>query len=258
MTISQHTRKRSDDAPVLAVKGLRKEFGGVVALNHVDLEIMSGEIVSIVGPNGAGKTTLFNCIMGRHDLTGGAVTLNGDNITGLPTQSIVHRGLSCTFQIPRVFPNLTVAENMEIYQSHRSESILKTIFKRTDESTNDRIDDLLSFVDIRDMKTVAAGSLSTGQQKLLNLGAVLLREPEVVLLDEPTAGVNPKLVQKIKKMIQTLGQDGQTFVIIEHDMDVVREITDFVYVLANGTNLVSGSPEVVLNNDEVLEVYFGE
>jgi len=175
MTISQHTRERSDNAPVLAVKGLCKEFGGVVALNHVDLEIMSGEIVGIVGPNGAGKTTLFNCIMGRHDPTDGIVTLNGDNITGLPTQSIVHRGLSCTFQIPRVFPNLTVAENMEIYQSHRSESILKTIFKRTDESTNDRIDDLLSFVDIRDMKTVAAGSLSTGQQKLLNLGAVLLR-----------------------------------------------------------------------------------
>ena len=258
MTISQHTRERSDDAPVLAVKGLRKEFGGVVALNHVDLEIMSGEIVGIVGPNGAGKTTLFNCIMGRHNPTDGTVTLNGNNITGLPTQSIVHRGLSCTFQIPRVFPDLTVAENMEIYQSHQSESILKTIFKRTDESTNDRIDDLLSFVDIRDMKTVAAGSLSTGQQKLLNLGAVLLREPEVVLLDEPTAGVNPKLVQKIKKMIQTLGQNGQTFVIIEHDMDVVREITDFVYVLANGTNLISGSPEVALNNDEVLEAYFGE
>ena len=258
MTTSQHAHERPDGTPVLAVDGLRKEFNGVVALDHVDLEIKQGEIVGIVGPNGAGKTTLFNCIMGRYQPTDGTVTLDGDDVTGLPTQSIVHRGLSCTFQIPRVFPDLTVAENMAIYQSHRTENMFKTIFERTDEATGDRIEHLLSFVGIEDMKTAQAGSLSTGQQKLLNLGAALLREPEVILLDEPTAGVNPKLVQKIKQMIQTLGQDGQTFVIIEHDMDVVREITDFVYVLANGTNLVSGTPEVALNEDEVLEAYFGE
>jgi ABC-type branched-chain amino acid transport systems, ATPase component len=161
-------------------------------------------------------------------------------------------------QIPRVFPDLTVAENMEIYQSHRTENIFKTLFERTDESTGSDIDQLLSFVGIKDMKTARAGSLSTGQQKLLNLGAALLREPAVILLDEPTAGVNPKLVEEIKEMIQKLGQDGQTFVIIEHDMDVVREITEFVYVLANGANLVSGTPEFVLNEDEVLEAYFGE
>jgi branched-chain amino acid transport system ATP-binding protein len=255
---SSDRAERAVDDPVLSVEGLRKEFQGVVALDGVTLDVGEGEVVGIVGPNGAGKTTLFNCIMGEYAPTAGRVTLQGRNVTDLSTAAIVDRGMSRTFQIPRVFPDLTVEENMQIYQPHHDESILATLFQRTDQATNGRIDELLSYVGIEDMQSAEAGSLSTGQQKLLNFGAALLREPAVVLLDEPAAGVNPKLVETIKEMIVDLGRDGQTFVVIEHEMDVVREITDFVYVLANGTNLTAGPPEEALNDPRVLEAYFGE
>ena len=249
---------RPETAPVLSVSDLRKEFGGIVALDGVDLSVREGEIIGIVGPNGAGKTTLFNCLMGQLEPTSGSVTLGETDITDLPPPAIVERGIARTFQIPRVFHNLSVHENMQIYQPHRDESMLATLVRGTDGGTRDRIDDLLSFVGLDDMAAVGAGSLSTGQQKLLNIAEALLKEPDIILLDEPAAGVNPALVDDIIDLILELGAEGQTFVIIEHDMDVVRAVTDFVYVLANGTNLTEGEPEPVLNDPRVLEAYFGE
>lgn len=249
---------RADAEAVLSVEELRKEFAGVVALDGADLTVRRGEIVGVVGPNGAGKTTLFNCVLGELAPTAGRILLNDADITGLRTSEIVSRGLSRTYQIPRVFPELTVYENMVVNQSHRGESMIGTTFKETDEDTEARIYDLLEFVDLEGMATEPAGELSTGQQKLLNIASTLLRDPTVVLLDEPTAGVAPALVEDITDLILGLHEDGRTFLVIEHDMDVIRRMAEHVYVLANGRNLTEGPPETALSDPQVLEAYFGE
>jgi branched-chain amino acid transport system ATP-binding protein len=250
--------ERASTGTVLEVTDLQKEFEGVVALDGADVEVREGEIVTLIGPNGAGKTTLFNCVMGTLAPTGGRVRLRGDDITGLKTSDIVKRGLSRTFQIPRVFPELTVRENMIANQNHRNESILRTLYAATDAATDARIDELLSFVDLAAEADEPAGDISTGQQKLLNLATTLLRDPDVIMLDEPTAGVNPALIDDITDKLLRLNREGRTFLVIEHNMDVVRKITDYVYVLDSGTNLVDGQPGPTLSDDRVLEAYFGE
>ncbi len=248
---------RPDEPPTLEIEGLRKEFDGVVALDGASLDVRPGEIVGLVGPNGAGKTTLFNCVMGNLEPTAGRVTLDGEDVTGLRTPDVVDRGLSRTFQIPRVFPELTVRENMVANQDHRDEGLLATAVRGTDSATDDRIDELLAFVGLAGMAAEPAGDLSTGQSKLLNLAATLLRDPEVVLLDEPAAGINPGLVEDVTDLLLELNDRGRTFLLIEHEMDVIRKVTDYVYVLANGTNLTAGTPDEALDDPRVLEAYFG-
>lgn len=251
-------RRRSDQQTVLSAQNMRKEFGAVKALNGADVEVYEGEIVGIVGPNGAGKSTLFNCIGGSLKPTDGQVYLRGEEITGLKMEQIIQQGVSRTFQIARVFPELTVWENMVANQGHADESIFSTLYRSTEEETNARIQELLEFVELESKADIPAGDLSTGQQKLLNLASTLLRNPDIVLLDEPTAGVNPGLIEDIKSHITELNDRGWTFLIIEHNMDVVRNITDYVYVLAEGDNLSSGEPEATLDESQVLEAYFGE
>jgi neutral amino acid transport system ATP-binding protein len=248
---------RTDAASVLEVDGLRKEFGGVTALDGASVEVREGEICTLVGPNGAGKTTLFNCVMGAFPPTAGSVRLRGEEITGQQTHETVQSGLSRTYQIPRVFPELTVRANMEVNQRHGDESVLATVFRRTDAETEGDIDRWLEFVGLASMAEAEASELSTGQQKLLNIAAALLRDPDVLLLDEPTAGVNPGLVDDIAGMLAELNEAGRTFFVVEHDMEFVRRISDHVYVLADGTNLVDGPPEAALNDPRVLESYFG-
>jgi branched-chain amino acid transport system ATP-binding protein len=248
---------RPDDG-VLAVRDVEKRFGGVVALDGATLDVLDGEIVTLVGPNGAGKSTLFNCIMGVHPVTSGSVRLRGEELTEKHTSQIVQSGLSRTFQLARTFPQLTVRENMIANQAHHDESIIRTIVSSTDDETMARIKELTEFLDIDHLIDEPAGSLSTGQKKLLNIASTLLREPDVVLLDEPTAGVNPGLIDEITGAILDLNDQGTTFFVIEHDMDVVHEIADYVYVLASGTNLVDGDPQVALQDERVLEAYFGE
>lgn len=258
MTRAPDNRRQSDEQTVLSVRGIRKEFGAVVALAGVDLDVYEREIVGIVGPNGAGKSTLFNCIGGSLDPTDGQVFLRGEEITGLEMEEIIQQGVSRTFQIARVFPELTVWENMVANQSHADEGLLSTLYRTTDDRTEQRIQELLEFVELESKSEIPAGDLSTGQQKLLNLASTLLRDPDVVLLDEPTAGVNPGLIEDIKSHITELNDRGRTFLIIEHNMDVVRDITDHVYVLADADNLSSGEPEATLDEPQVLEAYFGE
>ena len=249
--------RRTDAEPILQIEGLRKEFGGVTALDGATIEIREGEVCTLVGPNGAGKTTLFNCVMGTFPPTDGTVRLRDEDITGQPTHETVKSGLSRTYQIPRVFPELSVRENMEVNQRHGDESMLATLYSQTDEATDDEIDRWLSFVGLESMAESGAGELSTGQQKLLNIAATLVRDPDVLLLDEPTAGVNPGLVDDIAAMLAELNERGRTVFVIEHDMDFVRQISDYIYVLADGTNLVEGPPGEALNDPRVLESYFG-
>lgn len=250
--------ERTETPPVLEVENVEKNFGGVVALNGTSLEVRDGEIVGVVGPNGAGKSTLFNCIMGVYPPTDGQVFLRDEDITSMYTSQIVRAGISRTFQLARVFPELSVRENMEINQAHEGESLLKTVVSGTDDTTTERIEEIIEFVALDHLIDEPAGNLSGGQKKLLNIASTLVREPDIVLLDEPTAGVNPGLVDDITDTILELNQEGSTFLIIEHDMDVIRKVSDYVYVLADGANLTDGEPQHALQDPQVLEAYFGE
>lgn len=256
-TVGELATPRGVDG-VLSVNDVEKHFGGIIALDGASLDVRDGEIVTLVGPNGAGKSTLFNCIMGVHDVTSGSVRLRDEEITDKYTSEIVQSGLSRTFQIARTFPELTVRENMVANQAHHDETLFGTVLSSTDDETMDRIEELIEFLEIDHLIDEPAGNLSTGQKKLLNIASTLLRDPEVVLLDEPTAGVNPGLVDDITDAIMDLNDQGSTFLVIEHDMDVVHKIGDYAYVLANGTNLVDGTPKEALQDDRVLEAYFGE
>ncbi|MEF8781769.1 MAG: ABC transporter ATP-binding protein [Haloarculaceae archaeon] len=256
MSETQAARTRA--STVLEVEALHKEFGGVIALDGADIEVREGEIVGLIGPNGAGKSTLFNCIMGVHNVDQGRVRIRGEDITTEYTSEIVRSGVSRTFQMARVFPELTVRENMLVNQAHENESLLGTVVSPSDDEIVGRAEELIEFVDLDHLIDEPAGDLSTGQKKLLNIASTLLRDPDVILLDEPTAGVNPALVDNIMDSILELNEEGRTFFIIEHDMDVIRKLSDHVYALANGTNLTSGAPEAVLSDDAVLESYFGE
>jgi len=249
---------RTDASTVLEIEDLHKVFGGVVALDGADIEVREGEIVGLIGPNGAGKSTLFNCIMGVHKVDRGRIRIRGEDITSEYTSEIVRSGVSRTFQLARVFPELTVRENMLVNQAHDDESLVGTVVSPSDDDVVGRAEELIEFVDLDHLVDEPAGDLSTGQKKLLNIASTLLRDPDVILLDEPTAGVNPDLVDDIMDSILELNEEGRTFFIIEHDMDVIRRVSDHVYALANGTNLTSGIPETVLSDDAVLESYFGE
>ena len=249
---------RRETSSVLNVDGVSKEFGGVNALDGATLEVRDGEIVGVIGPNGAGKSTLFNCIMGVRELTDGDVVLNGTDISNARTDVIVNEGVSRTFQLARVFPDLTVRENVLVGQAHEDEAVLGTLFKRSDEAVHEQVDELLEFVGLSSLEDIPAGELSTGQKKLLSIAAALISDPDVVLLDEPAAGVNPGLVDDIVQSIMELNERGATFCIIEHDMDVIRNVSDYLYVLHNGTNLREGHPDAVLEDAAVLEAYFGE
>lgn len=244
--------------PVLEVDGLTKRYGKIKALKDVNIQINHGEVVGLIGPNGAGKSTLFNCIMSVVPVTDGDVWFRKEKITSLKTADIVKRGVSRSFQVARVFPKLTVWENMAVFQEHANENMFKTTVASPEGSAGTRIDELLEMVDLEKLSDEQAGNLSGGQKRLLSIASALVRDPDLILLDEPTAGVNPGLVDDIIDIITTLNDQGHTFLFIEHDMDVMEEIAERAYVLANGQNLVEGDPDNILTDDRVLEAYFGE
>lgn len=257
-TVGSDASGRPRGDPVLTIHEVRKDFGGVIALDGVSLTVQEGEIVGLIGPNGAGKTTLFNCITGVYTPDDGSIRLRERDITGMSPHKVVQNGLSRTFQIARVFPDLTVRENMIANQPHRDERVTGTILSGTPEKTNERIEELMDFLSLSHLIDEPAGDLSTGQKKLLNLAGALLRDPEVVLLDEPVAGVNPRLVDDIIDSILELNDRGRTFFVIEHDIEAIQELSDYLYAISSGQNLAEGAPDEVLTKDSVLEAYFGE
>jgi branched-chain amino acid transport system ATP-binding protein len=257
-TSDRADQRRSDEQPILEIADVSKQFGGVSALDDANMTVRKGEIVGLVGPNGAGKSTLFNCIMGTHLLSSGTITFDGENISTLSTSKIVQRGVSRVYQQARVFPELTVRENMIVNQNHADESRLATTFRPSDDATTAFIDEMLEFVDLEELANEPAAEMSTGQKKLLGIASSLIRSPGIVLLDEPTAGVNPNLMDDIADTILELNDDGWTFLIIEHDMDVIKRLSDHLYFLHNGSVLTEGRPTEVLQDDRVLEAYFGE
>ncbi len=231
---------------ILSVRNLHRDFGGVQALKGVDIEVARGSITGLIGPNGSGKTTLFQAISGMDPDAGGEILFDGEPILGRKPYEIYHRGLARTFQLSRVFPDLTVLENL-VVAAHRK-----------DRGARSRALELLARVTLQDYTEVKGSDLSYGQQKLIEFLRVLMSEPSMILLDEPAAGVNPTLRQTLWDMVRSLNGLGTTFVIIEHNMEVIADLCRDVYVLADGEIIAHGEFATVREDERVLEAYFGK
>ena len=245
---------------LLDVEALAKRFGGVEALREVTLSARRGEIVGVLGPNGAGKSTLFDCITGFTVPSGGTIVLRAGGgarvLAGRTPAWIAQQGLARTFQLIRVFPGLTVLENMLAGQEHRDEPLFH-VFRSSSPEVRERVEDLLRLVGLDGSPGARAGELSYGQQKLLALAMALVRGPTLVLLDEPVAGVNPTVIERLKSHIQAQNAAGVTFLIIEHNIDVLMELADRLYFLADGRVVTEGPPEAIQRSEEVLSLYYG-
>ncbi|MGH7119707.1 MAG: ABC transporter ATP-binding protein [Acetobacteraceae bacterium] len=248
---------------MLEVRDLVKEFGGLRAVDGVSFTLSEHTITGLIGPNGAGKTTLFNTIAGIHRPTSGTISFLGRRISGLAPHRIFDAGLARTFQIPRPFAEMTVLENMMLVPIRQSgERFWNNWFARKrvrseERGARARARELLDFVGLEKLSGEFAKNLSGGQQKLLELARVMMAEPQLILLDEPGAGVNPTLLATIMDRLQELHARGITFLIIEHNMDLVMQLCNPVLVLAQGRLLLEGRPETVQNDPRVLEAYLG-
>ncbi len=255
--VEQTPRAHPAGETVLQARGVRKSFGGVHAVRGVDLDVRRGEILGLVGPNGAGKSTLFDCLTGFVRPDGGEVNLRGVRLRGLPPHRVAWAGLGRTFQAVRVFPELTVWDNVLCGAEHFREGLWEATVREAPEAVRREAAALLRSFGLWDHRDRLAGELSYGQQKLLSLATAVLRRPEVVLLDEPAAGVNPVLVEEIRQQIQALNARGLTFVVIEHNMDFVMRTCHRVAFMAEGRVVTVGRPEEVQRDPRVLELYYG-
>jgi ABC-type branched-subunit amino acid transport system ATPase component len=248
---------------MLRVAGVSKSFGGIAALDDVRLDVPRGHITGIIGPNGSGKTTLLNVIGGLLRPNAGEITLEGTDITGLPVHDRAQRGLTRTFQISRELGALTVLENLLVARLQQSgESIWKAFarfatVRREETEAIGRAEAILERVGLFKLADDPARALSGGQKKLLELCRALMLDPKIILLDEPAAGVSPPMRAEIAQVIRSLRTQGVTFVIVEHDMEMVAGLCDQVYVFAAGTNLTSGTFQQVVSDRRVVEAYLG-
>ncbi|WP_432322628.1 high-affinity branched-chain amino acid ABC transporter ATP-binding protein LivG [Yersinia enterocolitica] len=251
--------------PLLAVEGLSMRFGGLLAVNNVGLNLNQGEIVSLIGPNGAGKTTIFNCLTGFYRPTGGTIKLRDRHIEGLPGQVIACMGVIRTFQHVRLFREMTVVENLLVAQHQHLKSgvfagLLKTSgFRRAEADALERAATWLERVGLLELANRQAGNLAYGQQRRLEIARCMVTRPELLMLDEPAAGLNPKETDELNQLIMELRDQHQVSVLlIEHDMKLVMGISDRIYVVNQGTPLAQGSPIEIRNNPDVILAYLGE
>jgi len=251
------------DSNFLQIEGVRVVFGGITALDGVSMNVESGRVHGLIGPNGSGKTTLFNVITGFIRPTAGTVYFRGEDITGLRPEKIAQRGLVRTFQSSLNPEQMTVMENMLLGPTHQvGEGILNTVLQyrrmREQERANeDKAWRILELTNIAHQADTYVRELSGGQKKLLSLAQTLMADPHLILLDEPVAGVNPKLIDEILDVIDRLRSDGYNFLLVEHNMRVVRRICDSIHVLDAGQVLAEGEPHETLQREEVLEAYLG-
>lgn len=251
--------------PLLAVKGLMMRFGGLLAVNNVELELRPQEIVSLIGPNGAGKTTVFNCLTGFYRPTGGSIMLRDQQLAGLPGQKIARMGIVRTFQHVRLFREMTVIENLLVAQHQHLKSgvfagLLKTPgFRKAESEALDRAATWLDRVGLLEMANRQAGNLAYGQQRRLEIARCMVTRPEILMLDEPAAGLNPRETHELDELIAELRSEHNVSVLlIEHDMKLVMGISDRIYVVNQGTPLANGTPEEIRNNPDVIRAYLGE
>jgi ABC-type branched-subunit amino acid transport system ATPase component len=249
--------------PLLEVRGLIKRFLGVTAVDGVDLTVEPGELVSLIGPNGSGKTTLFNCVTGYLSADDGRVTFRGHELSGAPPHRVARLGVARTFQQVSVFPRLSALENLLVFlQQHQEERLLARLLRtpgvrRLEAQAIERAHRLLDLVGLGDRAATPAGSLSYGQRKLLAFAGALMPDPELLLLDEPAAAVNPTMINQMKEHILALHRQGKTVVLVEHNMDVVMDISQRIVVLDHGQKIAEGPPAAIRRDARVIEAYFG-
>jgi branched-chain amino acid transport system permease protein len=241
--------------PLLEVKGLVKRFGGLRAVDGCSFDVQRGSITGLIGPNGSGKTTVFNLIDNTIPLDAGTITFDGQRIDALPSWSRAHRGLGRTFQITRLFRDMTVLENVVAAQRSFSLSDLTHIAVSGREANT--AEELLDFVGMRDFKDQPARALSYGQQKLVEFAQILMLDPKLILLDEPAGGINPVLINRMAEMVRELNAGGTTFLIVEHNMPFVLDLCDRVHVLNRGATIAAGRPDEIRANPAVIEAYLG-
>jgi branched-chain amino acid transport system ATP-binding protein len=243
---------------VLEIRSLTKRFYEFAALKDVSFHVEANELLGLIGPNGSGKTTLFGCVSGILATSAGKVFYKGRDITHFKPHAIYRLGIGRTFQLVQLFPEMTVVDNMLVAIQESQGSMFSRLFKIVDDDNRKKALSLLEFLKIDHVKDEFAKNLSYGQQKLLDLGMVLMSDPELILLDEPLAGVNRSLANEIVERIRELQQTyACTFVIIEHDMKVVMDLCERIVVLDYGEKIAEGTPEEIQNNERVLSAYFG-
>lgn len=243
---------------ILTARGLTKAFGGLVAVQDVDLDVEENKIYSIIGPNGAGKTTLFNLLSGFYRSDAGRVSFRGSDITGLSPEKIVKMGMGRSFQLTNIFPKLTVFENIQATILFREGKGL-SFFSPTERLFRDETDRILSMVELLQKKNEPAGVLSAGDRKRLELGIVLATQPELLLLDEPTCGMSPVETANTIDLIRRIAQESSlTVLFTEHKMDVVFSIASHITVMNFGVVIAAGDPEEIHKDPKVQDIYFGE
>jgi branched-chain amino acid transport system ATP-binding protein len=251
------TTDTDSDRAVLRTDGVTKRFGGLTAVDDVDIEIHSGEIVGLIGPNGAGKSTLFNCITGTLTPDEGRVYLQGEDVTDWPEHKIARAGLGRMFQETRIFGDMTVRKNL-LLAAQEGGADVSSLMRRPDSSLLARTDELLDYVDLGGLAETRAGRMSFGQQKLLEFAMELMSEPEILLMDEPAGGINPSMLGNLIEYIRNANEEQEsTIFLIEHNMDFVMDIADRIYVLAHGERIANGTPEEIQNDQRVLDAYLG-
>ena len=239
---------------ILTVKNITKNFGGIRALNSCSFTIEDKKITAIIGPNGSGKSTLFNIISNIIKKDSGYIFFNKKEISSFSSSQIAKLGISRTFQDVRLFRNLTIKEHLEIALNQHDESLIKSIFKKQQDN-EERIKEILDLVGLQKPLTTYSTDLSYGQRKLLDLAIAIAKPHTLLMLDEPVAGINPKLRLKIKEILRRLNKEGGTIVIIEHDMNFVMDLAEKIIVLDEGKVLVEGTPKQIQNNKKVVEAY---
>ncbi len=249
---------------LISVKNLKKSFGGIKAVDVRELSFIEGELTSIIGPNGAGKTTFFDLISGFQNADSGDIFLKEKNISNSQPYKIARMGMVRTFQLTKVFDRMTVMENLLFSGSDvNNDSFLRSILKLNSQkvyenSLKDKANEIMNDLNIGHMADSYARELSGGQKKLLELARAIINEPEILLLDEPLAGVNPKLAEDILSLIKKLSEDGITIVMVEHNIEAVMKISERVVVLAEGSLIADGSPNEIRTNKNVIEAYLGK
>ena len=245
-------------SPLLKVTGLKKAYGAIKAVDGVSFEVMPGEIFGVIGPNGSGKTTMFNSVLGQIEPDAGAIELKGKDITGLSPQQLNQQGVGRTFQTLQVFGKMTVRDNLIVAAQEHQGSMWSRMFAPGDSGLGAKADALIDQFRIRHVADKKAGELSYGQQKLVDIAMAFMSEPDLVLLDEPCAGVNPSLVGGISTLLKELNSTRKgSYVVIEHNMDFVMDLCHRILVMVEGKVMAIGTPAEIRGNKQVLDAYLG-